>query len=104
MLVLILLIYLCISKGGRYSNREIIQDVFFCRNTTMMLKLLSAGCSLVMMMRMWKQVRSYRFCSHSDEVSGFIFLITFTVLNIPSSFFLFYRLETRNYRHVFTKT
>ena len=29
MLFLILLIYLCISKGGRYLNREIIQDVFF---------------------------------------------------------------------------
>lgn len=28
-LFLILLIYLCISKGGRYPNREIIQDVFF---------------------------------------------------------------------------
>jgi len=67
----------------------------------MMLKLLSAGCSSVMMMRMWKQVRSYRFCSHSNEVSGFIF----TVLNIPSLFiFLFYRLETRNYRHVLAKT
>ena len=67
----------------------------------MMLKLLSAGCSSVMMMRMWKQVRSYRFCSHSDDVSGFIC----TVLNIPSLFiFLFYRLETRNYRHVLTKT
>lgn len=67
----------------------------------MMLKLLSAGCSSVMMMRMWKQVRSHRFCSHSDDVSGFIS----TVLNIPSLFiFLFYRLETRNYRHVLTKT
>ena len=54
----------------------------------MMLKLLSVGCSSVMMMRMWKQVGSYRFCSHSDEVSGFIFLtkLTFTVLNIPSLF------------------
>lgn len=28
-LFLILLIYLCISKGGRYPNREIIQDLFF---------------------------------------------------------------------------
>ena len=39
----------------------------------MMLKLLSVGCSLVMMMRMWKQVRSYRFCSHSDEVQDLSF-------------------------------
>ena len=28
-LFLILLIYLCSSKGGRYPNRGIIQDVFF---------------------------------------------------------------------------